>query len=429
MDKKSTMQIRTLMFGWEFPPIVSGGLGTACFGLTQAMSKLDHTEITFLVPRALKQNHKNLSIVSAHETPISLAESKKHISRYIEIESNIYPYTTTEEFWEKSKTIPGNKLIETHKNGTIPFKGGYGFNLLEEVFKFSIVANELAQNEPFNIIHAHDWLPFPAAIAAKQQSKKPLIVHVHSTEFDRNKTNVNAQVYSIEKEGMDKADAIISVSDYTQKTIIEKYHISPSKIFTIHNGVLRHSPDKKSFYKKDFKEQLVTFMGRITAQKGPQYVLDAAYKVLKKEDNVRFVMAGKGDLLKEMIEKAASLNITDRFHFTGFIDDQQVYDLFSISDAFVLPSISEPFGIAALEAMQWGVPVIASNRSGVLEVVDNMIEYTYNDSDDLANAIMNLLQDIKLQQKLRIEGKKEANKLTWDEPARKVRALYENLLS
>jgi glycosyltransferase involved in cell wall biosynthesis len=260
-------------------------------------------------------------------------------------------------------------------------------------------------------------------------SGKPLVVHVHATDYDRSRGNVNPDVYHIEKSGMDQADHIITVSDLTRFTVIEKYHQNPTKVTTVHNAVEPLSEEILSISdKRGVRDKVVTFLGRITLQKGPEYYVEAAAKVLERAKNVRFVMAGNGDMLNKMIRLAAERDISDRIHFTGFMKGEQVYEILRSSDVYVMPSVSEPFGISPLEAMQCGVPSIISKQSGCAEILDYAIKVDYWDIDALADAIYGLITYPALHHFLKKEGLDEVNNLKWEYAGRKVRDIYDRAL-
>jgi glycosyltransferase involved in cell wall biosynthesis len=318
--------------------------------------------------------------------------------------------------------------VQTNEGFTIDFSGKYDTNLIDEIRKYALVAELIAQSHEFDIIHAHDWLAYPAGIAAKEASGKPLVIHVHATDFDRSGGNVNPNVYSIEREGMEKADQIITVSNFTRKTVIEKYQIPASKVTTVYNAVEPKTEENNSFIKKGVNEKVVTFLGRITMQKGPEYFIEAASMVLRKMNNVRFVMAGSGDMMDAMIARVAELGITDHFHFTGFLEGEDVYQMFEMTDVFVMPSVSEPFGIVPLEAMQSGVPVIISNQSGVAEILENAIKIDFWDTYAMADSIYGLINYPSLSEHFKQKGKLEVENLKWKNSAEKVKSIYTSAL-
>ena len=340
--------------------------------------------------------------------------------------SRIVPYTDPEDFWKltRSEISDQNVVIQTSSKGTIDFSGKYGDSLFDEIYKYSIVASVIAEENEFDIIHAHDWLAYPAGIAAMRVSGKPLVIHVHATDFDRSGGNVNPDVYRIEKEGMDAAAKIITVSNLTRDIVINKYNIDPDKVETVYNAVEPFRISAEAVKEKGFDEKVVTFLGRITLQKGPEYFIEAANKVLKVIPNVRFVMAGSGDMMERMMRRAAALKITDRFHFTGFLKGPDVYTMLSMSDVYIMPSVSEPFGISPLEAMQSNVPVIISKQSGVSEILTHAVKVDFWDIDEMADAIYGILNYPALAKMFIKNGREEVVRLKWDNSARHVRDIY-----
>ncbi len=466
------------MFGWEFPPHITGGLGTACYGLTKAMSSFNDLDITFVVPKTYGDEDQSVgTIKSAEEVEVDMdlihekqnriktqieqikdleiTESKVFDDvhekiKYIEIQSLIKPYLSPEEFEkyireEKNAErnlhinkegkivyyVDGKEMelelpsdyFRTKNKAYFRFTGKYGKSLMNEVSNYAVIASELVKNEDFDIIHAHDWLTYLAGVAAKQVSGKKLVIHVHATEFDRSGENVNQLVYDIERYGMDYADKIIAVSELTRQIVINRYGQSPDKVVVVHNAVIPKE-EEKVVYKKNVKEKIVTFLGRITFQKGPEYFIEAAAKVLEKTDNVRFVMAGSGDMLRKMIRRAAALRITDKFHFTDFLKGKDVDHLFAISDVYVMPSVSEPFGISPLEAMRSNVPVIISKQSGVAEVLHHAIKVDFWDIDAIADSIYGLIKYDGLAKMFSAMGKAEVDALKWENAGKKVLDVY-----
>ena len=289
------------------------------------------------------------------------------------------------------------------------------------------MAGVIARTAQFDVIHSHDWLTYPAGIHAKQVSGKPLVIHVHATDYDRSRGNVNPTVFGIEKDGMNQADHIITVSEHTRRTVIEKYGISPDKVSTVHNAVEPLPEDYLKIEKTPRKEKIVTFLGRITMQKGPEYFVEAAAMVLKKVHNVRFVMAGGGDMMEKMIRLAARRGISDRFHFIGFLRGKEVYEMYKNSDVFIMPSVSEPFGIAPLEAMQMGVPSIISKQSGCAEILSNVIKVDYWDVNEMANAIYSIITYPAMFRQLQERGLDEVGQIVWKKAGTKVINIYKKL--
>jgi glycosyltransferase involved in cell wall biosynthesis len=427
--------MKVLMFGWEFPPHISGGLGTACYGLTKGMSHIPGMEILFVVPKAFgDEDQQIIRLIGANEFEIGKTEIDfqgllQKIS-YIEVNSNIVPYTDPEEYFtlvdaDHTKT---KQFVHTHFSGKIEFSGGYGHNLFQEIANYALITSLIAGEYQFDVIHAHDWLTYPAGIAAKQISGKPLVVHVHATDFDRSGGKVNPAVYEIEKKGLDAADRVITVSNLTRDTVIHKYGIHPDKVFTVYNAVDPVVHSQAFDYPRSLKEKIVTFLGRITLQKGPEYFIEVAHQVLKKMDNVRFVMAGSGDMLTRMIHRAAALKIMDKFHFTGFLKGDDVYRMFSLTDVYVMPSVSEPFGISPLEAMQSNVPVIISRQSGVSEILKHAIKIDFWDIHAMADAIYGILNYNGLSTFFKKYGKEEVENLKWENSAHKVKEIYDQIV-
>jgi glycogen(starch) synthase len=426
--------MRVLMFGWEFPPHISGGLGTACYGLTKGLAN-HGINIDFVVPKAYGDEDKSIGrFHSADDVDFEVREKtlKEFWDnlKYLEIGSNLIPYVSQEEF----ESIMSTDVVSTEElEGNIlstkfKFSGKYGTDLMEEVSRYALIAAVLAKNLEFDIIHAHDWLTYAAGIAAKEVSGKPLVVHMHATEFDRSGHGVNQNVYDIERKGMAMADKVITVSNLTKNIVNEKYSIPLEKIKTVYNAV---EPKQAVFGEGDrnVEEKIVTFLGRITFQKGPEYFIEAAYKVLQKDRNVRFVMAGSGDMLNKMIRRVAELGISDRFHFTGFLKGDDVNKMFSVSDVYVMPSVSEPFGISPLEAMRSNVPVIISKQSGVAEILNYAIKIDFWDIDAMADAIYGLLNHKGVSELFKRFGNDEVHSLKWDNAAAHVIDVYNEVLN
>jgi glycosyltransferase involved in cell wall biosynthesis len=427
--------MRVLMFGWEFPPHISGGLGTACHGLTKGMAHIPELDVIFVVPKAWgDEDQSAIRLLAAENFPVrkKSVEMRGFLKEmtFLEIHSRIMPYMSPEEFEkiDKKRHSGSSIFFNTELIGKLKFTGKYGPDLFQEIANYALIAAVIAEDHSFDIIHAHDWLAYPAGIAAKEASGKPLVIHVHATDFDRSGGSVNPAVFEIERRGMEIADKIIAVSNLTRKTIIEKYGIDPSRVVTVYNAVepSRIMDDVK--FQKKGNDKIVTFLGRITTQKGPEYFIEAANKVLKKSSNVRFVMAGSGDMFPRMIKHAARLGITDRFHFTGFLKGPDVHQMFLMSDLYVMPSVSEPFGISPLEAMQSNVPVIISHQSGVSEILKHAIKIDFWDIDAMADAIYGILHYDALSEMFKKYGKTEVDNLKWETSALLVKEIYDEVL-
>lgn len=427
------MKTKVLMFGWEFPPHIAGGLGTACLGLTRGLAKRD-VEVLFVMPKASGDEDQsavriiNASDVEALHEYSDIEQYWKNIN-FMEIGSNLIPYMDPERFEREvnEQVKNGSREERIGFKNKFQFSGKYGANLMEEVARYAVVAATIASQQEFDVIHAHDWLTYAAGIAAKKVSGKPLVIHVHATEYDRSGENVNSMVYNLERQGMLAADKVITVSNLTRNIVITRYGINPDKVFTVHNAV-----DFQSYSEMDVergvKEKIVTFLGRITYQKGPEYFIEAANKVLKNYKNVRFVMAGSGDMLNRSIRRVAKLKIATRFHFTGFLKGQDVQKMFAHSDVYVMPSVSEPFGISPLEAMRSGVPTIISKQSGVAEVLKHAIKVDFWDVDALADAIYGLLTYPALSHFASTYGMDEVNTLKWENAAVKIKDIYRDAI-
>lgn len=427
--------MKVLMFGWEFPPHITGGLGTACYGMTKGLMK-NKVEVIFVVPKAYgDESQEAIRLVNASDVSIDVRKAGemefwKNIT-YLEVNSSLVPYVGPEAF---------DNLIESSEKSTVPtessifnerytFSGKYGDNLLEEVARYALVGAQIARESEFDVIHAHDWLTYAAGIAAKEASGKPLIVHMHATEFDRTGENVNQRVYDIERQGMLAADRVITVSNLTRNIVIEKYGIDANKVFTVYNAVepIDQLPGTVLKVEKHVPEKIVTFLGRVTFQKGPEYFIEAAYKVLQRDPNVRFVMAGSGDLLEKMIRRVAQLRISTHFHFTGFLRGENVDRMFLMSDVYVMPSVSEPFGISPLEAMRSNVPVVISKQSGVAEILQHALKVDFWDIDAMADAIYGLLQYKSLPKMFSKYGAIEVENLKWENASKHVKQIYEQV--
>jgi len=396
------------MFGWEFPPFNSGGLGVACMGLTRALSSRG-VAVTFVMPKEL----------DIHTPWARLIFAESGVDEVHAVNSILKPYVTSESY--AGRGIEGSM---------------YGRDLMTEVMRYASHAAALAKEESFDIIYAHDWLSFGAGIEAKHATHKPLVVHVHATEVDRTGSveSVNPAVYEIERRGMEEADAIIAVSQFTKDILVNHYRIPSVKIRVVHNGIdeataphkQNTAPRLRALKQAGFS--IVLFLGRITLQKGPDYFLRAAARVLERNRNVFFVVSGSGDMERSVIELSARLGIADRVLFTGFLQGDDRADAYEAADLFVMPSVSEPFGITPLEAMQMGTPVIISKQSGVSEVVRHALKVDFWDVEEMANKVLGVIGSSSMRATMSTEGVREASAITWDEAAQKVDALIHELV-
>ena len=434
--------MKIFMLGWEFPPFISGGLGTACYGLTKALSKLG-LEVTFVLPRPISADAQPTHVqmrtpADINYENISQQELEKRLKnvKFKSINSPLKPYATSETYQHEIEDI----IRAKQKRCGVTVTGGgeccldslshYAGDMYSEVHRYAASAVKLALQEDFDVIHAHDWMTYPAGIAVAAVTGKPLVVHVHSTEFDRSGEHVNQMIYDIERAGMHTADKIIAVSFLTRNIIISRYGISGDKVEVVYNGVERNG-NGINFGKMSIKkeEKIVLFLGRITMQKGPEYFLGAAKKVLDVMDNVKFVMAGSGDMMRKSVELAAELGIGSKVLFTGFLRGEDVRKVYEMADLYVMTSVSEPFGIAPLEALNHDVPVLISKQSGVSEVLTHVLKADFWDVNEIANKIVAVLKYPPLQMALKEHGNFEVRRLKWEDAAQKCLQVYNQLTS
>lgn len=432
------MAIRVLMFGWEFPPHISGGLGTACYGIVKGLAA-NGVKTLFVMPSASGDEDQSAAkIINASDVAVvtggsSTVEDFLDKVRFVHIGTNMVPYLDPEEFHDLVEADRKRQVRDFKVNYGEKFKfsGKYGSNLMEEVARYAMVGGTIAMEhkDEFDLIHAHDWLTYNAGIAAKRLTGKPLVVHVHATSFDRgNEQMIDTRVYAIERRGMEEADKVITVSDLTRNIVITKYGIDPAKVVTVHNAV-DFSGRENISVERGVKDKVVTFLGRITFQKGPEYFIEAAAKVLKRTEHVRFVMAGSGDMMNRAIRYVARLGISDRFHFTGFLRGKDVQKMFALSDVYVMPSVSEPFGISPLEAMRSNVPSIISRQSGAAEVLKYAFKVDFWDVDAMADQIYALVKYPALAKFASVHGYEEVDTLKWNNAAAQIKEVYESVLA
>ena len=428
--------MRVLMFGWEFPPHIAGGLGTACKGIVEGLAH-NGVETLFVMPSAGGDEDQSCTrIINASDVAVqNVSETVDEFLnkvKFIHVDSNIVPYVDPDEYFEAIEKMKRERITETTVGFGQKFKfsGKYGANLMEEVSRYAQVGGTIAlqHKDEFDVIHAHDWLTYLAGIAAKELTGKPLVVHVHATSYDRGSEDmIDTRVLAIEKRGMQAADKVVAVSELTRNIVINKYGISPDKVVAVHNAV-DFSGRENIEVERGVKDKVVTFLGRITFQKGPEYFIDAAAKVLKRTKNVRFVMAGSGDMMNRAIRQVAKLGIADRFHFTGFLRGADVQKMFALSDVYIMPSVSEPFGISPLEAMRSNVPSIISYQSGAAEILKYAFKVDFWDVDAMADDIYALLQYPALSRFAAKQGLDEVNALKWDHATAKLKTIYESLI-
>lgn len=458
--------MRVLMLGWEYPPFMSGGLGTACYFISTSLAKKG-VDVVFVQPQPLSvlsngsvlpsgvigqakarltdhdAGHEvqlvSASGVAVSGTPAEVIASVAHqvwedrLSFRI-VDSALGPYLTEQGYGERLmslfRTVEKRAFVEGAPPGDrFDIKGGYGPDLMAEVYRYSLAVAALAARETFDLIHVHDWMTYPAGIMMKKLTGKPLVAHAHALECDRSGDNVNPTVAHMEWEGFDAADKIVAVSHYTKQRIIERYAIAPKKIEVVHNAVTRNEA-VRSYHVPELQsdEKRVLFMGRVTMQKGPEYFVEAARLVMSRLKNVRFIMSGSGDMLARMVQRVAELRMGSRFHFTGFLKGDEVEHMYAISDLYVMPSVSEPFGISTLEAMLYDVPVILSRQSGVSEVVHNTLLVDFWDVGDMAEQICAVLTNTALAAEMVKNSREELKHLRWDSAADHLLEVYNKVL-
>jgi glycosyltransferase involved in cell wall biosynthesis len=472
--------LRILMLGWEFPPFIAGGLGVACYGLTKALDQLGH-KVIFVLPRPVDRSHASHVRLLSPDAPrgsrIGPGRTRpgSRITRtteggmvvdgfeqaeFHELPSTFsHPYpsfnpavgnfempaTPSESVDSSQEAVPGattasagtpvpalanlsqpasNASTGMHLGSGGGAGHGYGSDLFGDAERYARLCVALALHEDFDVIHAHDWLTYPAGAAVAKVTGKPLVVHVHSTEHDRSGDNINRACFDIERAGMLAADRVLAVSELTKSICVKKYSIDPAKIDVVYNGIDRVEQQPPAGVEIEPGDKIVLFLGRITMQKGPEYFIAAAKRVLEKMDNVKFIVAGSGDMALRMVELAAAMGIGHKVLFTGFLRGKDVDRVFALADCYVMPSVSEPFGLAALEAIHHDVPVILSKTAGAAEVLTHVLKVDFWDTDEMANKIVAVLKYPPLSQTLREHGRFELRRLTWGGAAEKCVKSY-----
>ncbi len=438
------------MLGWEFPPHISGGLGTACKGLTSAMGRLQ-ARILFVLPRSIETEPQEdpaegdeSSTESSRHSTSAAGQSQGLVEAPVQSEV-VDPYRASIREPEKPESTGQDPASKTSRTASIVKKArprerssirvvgagtedGYDGDLARKVHDYAGRCASIARRELFDVIHAHDWMTFPAAMAIADFSGRPLVVHVHATEFDRAGEGINRTIYGFERMGMHAAARVIAVSERTKQVIVQRYDVPADKVSVVYNGIEinGHSPAPV----RRASEKVVLFLGRITMQKGPEYFIRAAARVAQKVDGAKFIVAGVGDQLQYIQCLAAELGIGDRVEFTGFLQGDDVDGIYRKADVYAMPSVSEPFGLTALEAARNGVPVILSRGSGVAEVlVRGSLKVDFWDVDLMARMIVAVLEQPRLAEALRRESAQELRALTWDEAARKCMRSYYDVVT
>jgi glycosyltransferase involved in cell wall biosynthesis len=411
---------KVLMLGWEFPPIINGGLGVACHDLSSAMAK--YANITMVVPKSSLDFKSNINLIGINNIDLSkFGNAEFDLHRPFEkhtIPVSLDPYYSSGTTWGYGSDTPN----EAHMSGSFNIDNLYGGDVIQKVMQYSNIATSLALTLDFDLIHAHDWMTMIAGMKIKQLTGKPLVMHIHSLEIDRGGIESKGWVYELEKTGMEYADVLMPVSHFTADNIHCHYGIDKKKMSVIHNGSNTVTPFKTE---RRFKEQTVLFVGRLTRQKGPERFLDIAAKVLEKNKNVRFVMAGTGDHFRYLLEGSSYKHIGNRFHMSGFLNQSQLKNLFAESDVYCMPSVSEPFGLSAVEAAQFGIPCVISKQSGVAEVLKGALTFDHWDVNRAAGQILNLLKDQVFRDAVVNDSYKNLGNITWDISATKIMNAYQ----
>ncbi|MCP3903158.1 MAG: glycosyltransferase [Planctomycetes bacterium] len=475
--------MHVLMLGWEFPPFITGGLGTACHGLTRALDQRG-VRVTFVLPRSVDQEHAAHVALVSPEAPLSTYDPEAvplepgagdyidlegaddddsppgtprrgfRRTRFLGVDAGFaHPYPQEGEAaghdvsWVDK--VGGAASSTTGARSGTPAAGAptedappadaehdqapapqpvaeYGMDLIDQVRRYASFCLEAVKGLEFDVVHAHDWMTYPAGLWIARATGRPLVVHVHSTEFDRSGEQVNQRVYDIERRGMHGAMRVITVSQLTKNVVVNRYGVPDSRAVVVYNGV-ELDTERVHLSGIRSRDRIVLYFGRITYQKGPEYFVRAAKRVLERMDDVKFVVAGSGDQARRMIEMAAEMGIGHQMLFTGFLRGDDIKRVFSIADLYVMPSISEPFGIAPLEAMGHDVPVLISRSSGVSEVLTHALKVDFWDVDDMANKIVAVLKYPPLGQTLRQHGAMEVRRLTWEGAARRCWEVYEEV--
>jgi len=432
------MSIKVLMYGWEFPPHISGGLGVACYAIVKELAK-KNVELTLVLPQVVDiDNIDNVRIFNCDAKTMEPKFAGIVNIKHPAVVTHLFPYAKTKDF----NGLVSNEALQeflsllSQLDLPVDIKDMVGeivedqrdmigrasiINLLTEVFRYALFAGDLYKEVDCDLIHAHDWLTVLAALEAKRHLHKPLLFHIHSLETDRGGLWANKLIFAIEKYGMELADQIIAVSQYTKDNIVRHYGIAPEKITVVHNGIYY---DRSSFPTKSGKKsgdpEMVLFLGRITRQKGPYFFIEVAKKILEKKPNLQFVLAGTGDLLVDMIEHVASLKIGKNVHFTGFLDSEQVKKIYQLADVYVMPSVSEPFGLSALEALSYNVPIVMSKQSGAKEVLSHVLVADFWDIEDMTAKILALLEYPMLSKASLAHTSDDLQVTTWSGAAEKI---------
>lgn len=421
-------KLKVLKLGWEFPPVFTGGLGPACYGLSKALSQ--YVDLTIIIPRSdvnfrlAQADIIGLNNLSYEEIMQELdAHDYKTFSRVVE---SVNPGFQLDPYPIDIKVSLEEYKVSAHEaTNLFADPDSYGPNIMRKVAAYTDVVVKLAENYDYDLIHAHDWITYPAALKLKQKTRKPLVVHVHSLESDRVHPGARNMVYDIELEAMQKADRILPVSNFEKHNIVRYYGINPGKIHPVYNGI--EKAEKFKIKRKD-GEKWVLFLGRVTRQKGPEFLFETAAKLIKKMPNVKFFIAGTGDRLLELKHKTEMSGLSDKIIFTGHLPKAKVQELLASVDAYFMPSISEPFGLSALEAAQFDIPCVISKQSGVAEVLPNALKADYWDTNKMANYLYGVLNYNGMRDMMIKKTQKDLEKVSWEKAAEEVYQAYESLM-
>lgn len=394
-----------LMLGWELPPHNSGGLGVACYGLTKGLSQ-HGVPIAFALPRRLSVHVPHMKLLSHDIAGVEITA----------LNSLLKAYASPEQYTTILEQISFEKRMQ------------YAGNLYEEAWRFADMASAWATHQPHNIIHAHDWMTYPAAIRANNKSGQPWVAHIHATEYDRTGGSVNPQIAEIEYQGLQSADSVIAVSNYTKNIVNRYYGVPLDKIHVVHNGVDLVDFEPTNIKRMFPNDQIVLYVGRLTFQKGVDYFLKAAQEVLQVNPNTIFLVVGSGDMYQQLVMQAASLDIAHRVVFAGFLTGEKLRACYQMSDVFVMPSVSEPYGIVALEALASGTPAIISKQSGVSETLSHVLKVDFWDTHKMAEMISAVLRYPTMAQVLADQAKIEVQYQTWKRAAQKIIKVYQHTL-
>ncbi len=391
------------MIGWEYPPHNSGGLGVACEGLTQALAE-QNTQIYFTLPYA-------------HQLPISHMQVLECADPSWQISTTAAPFPV----YAAVRNLTGKKPVDAEGLHALPQS-----ELEQRVKEYAaVVQNEAKRRQrSFEVVHAHDWMSLPAAALVKQQTGRPIVAHVHSTEYDRIPSGHGSPyIIQTEYQGLQLADRVIAVSYYTKRLLVDRYGIDADKIDVVHNGIvpLAESANTPLFAPN---QPVIVFMGRLTEQKGADYFLQVARRLLQQQPQALFILAGHGDLYQELLFKTAYNKLSASVLFGGFMRNSQREALLNRADVFLMPSLSEPFGLVALEAAQRRTPVIVSKNTGVAEVLPSAIAIDFWDVDKMVNTVLELLDNKGYHGQVVASQLSDVDKVTWQKAAEGVKDVY-----